>query len=243
MKCNSDFVRKYCNFSETITSERSLGEKYHHLEFTRFQRSFLGGYDGQPLMMLRKFFAAYSFVLLIPSNGNAIETLGFERTDQLGEVEVRNYERHLRASVDVDGSFKDAGNAAFRPLFRYISGRNAEEQDIAMTAPVIQSASRKDNAAWTVSFVMPASLLKTGAPRPDTERVEIVEVPEQLIAALTYSGSWRVGLFEENKKELIQQLERSPYSICGEVMWARHNAPFTPWFLKKNEVLVPVCRE
>ena len=49
--------------------------------------------------------------------------------------------------------------------------------------------------------------------------------------------------FEKNKKELIQQLERSPYSICGEVMWARHNAPFTPWFLKKNEVLVPVCRE
>ena len=194
-------------------------------------------------MMHQKLIAACSFVLLIPAIGNAIETLGFERTDQLGEVEVRNYERHLLASVDVDGSFKDAGNAAFRPLFRYISGRNADEQEIAMTAPVIQSASRKDDAAWTVSFVMPASLLKTGAPRPNTERVEIVERSEQLIAALPYSGSWRVGLFEENKKELIQQLERSPYSICGEIMWARHNAPFTPWFLKKNEVLVPVCRE
>ena len=156
---------------------------------------------------------------------------------------MRIYERHLLASVDVDGSFKDAGATAFRPLFRYISGRNADEQEIAMTAPVIQSASRKDDTAWTVSFVMPASLLKTGAPRPNTERVEIVERSEQLIAALPYSGSWRVGLFEENKKELIQQLERSPYSICGAVMWARHNAPFTPWFLKKNEVLVPVCRE
>ena len=194
-------------------------------------------------MMHRKLIAACSFVLMIPVIGNAIETLGFERIDQLGEVEVRNYERHLLASVDVDGSFKDAGNAAFRPLFRYISGRNADEQEIAMTAPVIQSASRKDDAAWTVSFVMPASLLKTGAPRPNTKRVEIVEKSEQLIAALPYSGSWSVGLFEQNKKDLIQQLERSPYSICGEVMWARHNAPFTPWFLKKNEVLVPVCRE
>ena len=184
-----------------------------------------------------------SIVLLMPAIGYAIESLGFERTDQLGEVEVRLYERHLLASVDVNSSFKDAGNAAFRPLFRYISGRNADEQEIAMTAPVIQSASRKDDAAWTVSFVMPASLLKTGAPRPNTERVEIVERSEQLLAALPYSGSWRVGLFEEHKKELIQEVERSPYSICGEVMWARHNAPFTPWFLKKNEVLVPVCRE
>ena len=194
-------------------------------------------------MKHRALITACTFVLLIPDIGNTIETLGFERTDQLGEVEVRNYERHLLASIDVGGSFEDAGNAAFRPLFGYISGRNADEQEIAMTAPVIQSASRKDDAAWTVSFVMPASLLKTGAPQPKAERVEIVERSEQLIAALPYSGSWRVGLFEEHKKELIQQLERSPYSICGEVMWARHNAPFTPWFLKKNEVLVPVCRE
>ena len=194
-------------------------------------------------MMHRNFIAACSVVLLGPAIGNAIESLDFERIDLLGEVEVRIYGRHLLASVDVNSSFKDAGNAAFRPLFRYISGRNADEQEIAMTAPVIQSASKKDDAAWTVSFVMPASLLKTGAPRPNTERVEIVERSEQLIAALPYSGSWRISLFEENKEKLIQQLAQSPYSVCGEVMWARHNAPFTPWFLKKNEVLIPVCRE
>ena len=194
-------------------------------------------------MMHRNIIAACSFVLLIPAIGNAIESLGFERTDQLGEVEVRIYERHLLASVDVNGSFKDAGNAAFRPLFRYISDHNADEQEIAMTAPVIQSASSQDNAAWTVSFVMPASLLKTGAPRPTAEQVEIVERSEQLVAALPYRGSWGIGLFEENKEELIRQLERSPYSICGEVIWARHNAPFTPWFLKKNEILIPVCIE
>ena len=192
--------------------------------------------------MYRNLIAACSIFLLIPAIGNAIESLSFERTDQLGEVEVRIYERHLLASVDVNGSFKDAGNAAFRPLFRYISGRNADEQEIAMTAPVIQRASIKDDADWTVSFVMPASLLNTGAPNPTAQQVEIVERAEQLIAALPYSGSWRTSLFEENKEKLVQRLAKSEYSVCGEVMWARHNAPFTPWFLKKNEVLIPVCR-
>ena len=192
--------------------------------------------------MYRNLIAACSIFLLIPAIGNAIESLGFERADQLGEVEVRIYERHLLASVDVNGSFKDAGNAAFRPLFRYISGRNADEQEIAMTAPVIQRASIKDDADWTVSFVMPASLLNTGAPNPTAQQVEIVERAEQLIAALPYSGSWRTSLFEENKEKLVQRLAKSEYSVCGEVMWARHNAPFTPWFLKKNEVLIPVCR-
>ena len=184
-----------------------------------------------------------SIMLVAPTIGNAIESLGFKRTDQLDDVEVRIYERHLLASVDVDGSFKDAGNAAFRPLFRYISGRNADNLKIAMTAPVIQSPSRKDDANWTVSFVMPAPLLNTGAPNPTAKQVEIVERSEQLIAALPYSGSWRISLFEENKEKLIQLLAQSQYSVCGEVMWARHNAPFTPWFLKKNEVLIPVCRE
>ena len=192
--------------------------------------------------MNRNLIAACSIFLLIPAIGNAIESLSFERTDQLGEVEVRIYERHLLASVDVNGSFKDAGNAAFRPLFRYISGRNADGREIAMTAPVIQRASRKDDADWTVSFVMPASLLNTGAPNPTARQVKIVEKAEQLIAALPYSGSWRTSLFEENKEKLIQRLAQSEYSVCGEVMWARHNAPFTPWFLKKNEVLIPVCR-
>ena len=194
-------------------------------------------------MIHQKVLAACSFVLLIPAIGNAIESLAFERTDQVEEVEVRIYERHLLASIDVNGSFEDAGNAAFRPLFRYISGRNAEEEEIAMTAPVIQSASRKDDADWTVSFVMPASLLNTGAPNPTAQQVEIIERAEQLIAALPYSGSWRTSLFEEKKEQLIQRLAQSEYSVCGEVMWARHNAPFTPWFLKKNEVLIPVCRE
>ena len=192
--------------------------------------------------MYQNLIAACSIFLLIPAMVNAIESLGFERTDQLGEVEVRIYERHLLASVDVNGSFKDAGNAAFRPLFRYISGRNADGREIAMTAPVIQRASRKDDADWTVSFVMPASLLNTGAPNPTARQVKIVEKAEQLIAALPYSGSWRTSLFEENKEKLIQRLAQSEYSVCGEVMWARHNAPFTPWFLKKNEVLIPVCR-
>jgi hypothetical protein len=27
---------------------------------------------------------------------------------------------------------------------------------------------------------------------------------------------------------------------AGEPVWARYNAPFTPWFLRRNEILVPL---
>ena len=26
----------------------------------------------------------------------------------------------------------------------------------------------------------------------------------------------------------------------GTPVWARYNAPFTPWFLRRNEILIPV---
>jgi len=31
--------------------------------------------------------------------------------------------------------------------------------------------------------------------------------------------------------------------VSGEPVWARYNAPFTPWFLRRNEVLIPVAVE
>ncbi|MDZ4197820.1 MAG: hypothetical protein U1E27_00890 [Kiritimatiellia bacterium] len=28
---------------------------------------------------------------------------------------------------------------------------------------------------------------------------------------------------------------------AGEPVWARCNSPFTPWFMRRNEVLIPVA--
>ena len=54
--------------------------------------------------------------------------------------EVRLYEPHIVAETVVDTEFEDAGSEAFGRLFKYISGNNQSEQEIAMTAPVGQVA-------------------------------------------------------------------------------------------------------
>lgn len=28
--------------------------------------------------------------------------------------------------------------------------------------------------------------------------------------------------------------------VAGDPVWARYNPPFAPWFLRRNEILVPV---
>ena len=55
-----------------------------------------------------------------------------------GIFELREYAPQVLAEIMVDGELEGAGNKAFRPLFRYISGDNQSQTKIAMTAPVSQ---------------------------------------------------------------------------------------------------------
>ena len=32
------------------------------------------------------------------------------------------------------------------------------------------------------------------------------------------------------------------YVACGPSKWARHDPPMMPWFMRRNEILVQVCR-
>ncbi|NQW71462.1 MAG: heme-binding protein, partial [Actinobacteria bacterium] len=57
-----------------------------------------------------------------------------------GVVELREYPPWVVADVVGSGSTEQAGSAAFRPLFEYISGANRGAEPLAMTAPVIQEA-------------------------------------------------------------------------------------------------------
>ena len=86
---------------------------------------------------------------------SAIESLGYETVEEFNDVEIRQYEAHLLASVRVRGGFKNASYNAFRPLFNFISGDNTEATEI-MTAPVLQSPDNAEDA-WVMSFVMPGS--------------------------------------------------------------------------------------
>ena len=171
---------------------------------------------------------------------SAIESLGYETLKEHNGVEIRQYEAHLLASVRVSGGFKNASYSAFRPLFNFISGDNAEATEIAMTAPVLQ---RPDNAenTWVVSFVMPRSFDLSTLPAPTSDIVNVVANPATTLAAIEYRGGWSRKLYQEHEDKLLSALATGSYQACGDPMWARHNSPMTPWFLRKNEVMVAVC--
>lgn len=155
------------------------------------------------------------------------------------DFELREYPESAIAEVTVDGSFQQAGNRAFSPLFGYISGRNGGSQSIAMTAPVLQGPTTA--GAHAVAFVLPADLAAEEAPTPADSRVSVKAVPATTTAAVRYSGRWSEDSYARHCADLLAALAREGLVPLGEPRFARYDPPFKPWFLRRNEVLVDIA--
>jgi hypothetical protein len=192
------------------------------------------------------------------STAMAIEEPRFRVLERDGAFELREYAPYLIAETRVEAGFTDAGNVAFRRLFRYISGENTAQQKIAMTAPVTQSSAAKsgekiamtapvaqqaDGDAYRVAFVVPAKYTLDTVPRPRDPTVQIRAVPAQLIASWRYSGRWTERNYREHEAELRAAIAARNLKVTGEPTLARYNPPFMPSFLRRNEVLIPVTRQ
>jgi hypothetical protein len=186
-------------------------------------------------------------------NAMAIEEAPYEVVKVEGDFEVRYYAPHILAETFVEGSFEDAGSSAFKRLFRYISGDNRSQTKIAMTAPVSQQpgekidmtapvGQQKSGDQWAVSFMMPASYDMGNLPVPDSSLVTLRQVPARHLAAISYSGFWSEKNYQKNKLKLDLWIQEEGLVVNGEPIWARYNAPFVPWFMRRNEILVPVLK-
>ena len=182
----------------------------------------------------------------------AIEEAKYESILKDGSFEVRNYQSYILAEVDIAGDMEDASSQAFRPLFNYISGSNQSQAKIAMTTPVSQEqasekismtspvSQERSGDKWAISFMMPATFTMSTIPTPTDDRVKIREVPGRQVAIIKYSGRWTESGYLSHKEKLEKWIHNEGLIIEGPAVWARFNAPYTPWFLRRNEVQIPV---
>ena len=176
-------------------------------------------------------------MLSLSGTAQAVEEPDYELLRQDGDFELRAYGATLVAENVVNGEFEEAGNRAFRALFKYIDGNNREQREIAMTAPVKQE--KKDNR-WRITFLMPAEYTLETLPEPNDPRVRLTEESGRLMVAVKYSGTWSEEGYEENRAPLEEYIHKRGLTKTGEPVWARYDPPFMPWFLRRNEVLIPI---
>jgi hypothetical protein len=156
-----------------------------------------------------------------------VEQAKYEVLKKIGRIEIRRYPRLVIARVD------GYGDGGFNLLFRFISGNNQQKSDISMTAPVLSETG-------SLAFVMPEGFTLETTPEPLDDRVKIVEVPERTVAALRFSGRWSNSIFKKKSEELLAEIENAGLKLVGQVFSMRYDGPYTPWFLRRNEVAVQV---
>lgn len=170
----------------------------------------------------------------------AVEEPPFTLVEKSGSFEVRDYPGLVVAEVHVGGSRAGASNAGFRLLAGYIFGGNTRQEKVAMRAPVTQAPLGSEKIAmtapvtvsgepgqWAVQFTMPKSYTLDTLPRPKDDRVKLKALPPVRLAVLRFSG-------------LTGDAEVKKRTAALTASLARYNPPWTPWFMRRNEVMIPV---
>lgn len=184
--------------------------------------------------------------LSMPSH--ATEEPAYQVVGELAGVELRQYAAYAVAEVVVPGPSDKAGNQAFPILAGYIFGKNQGERKFAMTAPVTQAAApvKLDMTApvtqtaaaggFLVQFVLPKGVTAASAPEPLDARVQLRDVVPAQVAVIRYSGFWSESNYQEHLGKLQAALRTAGLAWTGEPVYSRYNAPFTPWFMRRNEI-------
>jgi len=148
---------------------------------------------------------------------------------EVGVSEIKTLPAGVLLKAQGEGNYFSASNRLFRPLFNYISTHN-----IAMTTPV---EAKIDDAAmyfWVAESERSKVAGSGGG-------VEVLEIPERRVASLGARGSYSAANFSKTRDALVSWLSTQPgVEAAGPAYGVYWNGPFTPGFLKRFEVHLPV---
>ena len=185
----------------------------------------------------------------------AVETPRYATVLRDGDHELRDYPALVVAEVTVEGDQKTAANRGFRLLANYIFGGNRKRAEIAMTAPGAQQAVGEKIAmtapgaqvpgaagTWKVRFTMPSAWTLDTLPVPNDARVSLQRIEPARLAVRRFSGLARPDDVQAQSAALLAWVQARGLHPTGPVTLAQYNPPWTPWFLRRNEVMVDVAR-
>jgi len=189
--------------------------------------------------------------------GSRVEQADYTVVKKMNGYEIREYPAHIVAQTTVQGSYGESMGNGFSIVAGDIFGGNTKKESIAMTAPVIaqkgQSDKMSQNIAMTapvvattegdsqiISFGMPRSYTLDTLPTPNDPRVKIVMIPANKYAVMQFSWYRSDARIKMMQEKLASALARDGVVAQGSTAYAGYNAPWTPPWMIRNEVLVEI---
>jgi len=183
-----------------------------------------------------------------------VEKPKYEVLEERDGYEIRRFPAHIIARVAISGDAADAMNRGFSPLADYIFGENVPEKKVPMTSPVVQEPVSEKIAMTSpvvqepggpestqyVSFIMPSEYTLETLPKPKSDKVELKEVPERVVAVRRFSWTGNHQQMLTHEKALREALARDGIEVSGPVLYARYDPPWTIPLFRRNEVMLPI---
>lgn len=185
------------------------------------------------------------------------ERVPYETSERFDGVELRRYPETVLAETTAPDE-----RTAFGRLYRYITGDNEGEASVAMTAPVstrgvdarvaapvrggstvaMTAPVRTSEAAdgVTMAFYLPAEYDPDAAPVPTDPTVRLVVEPPRTVAVRQFSWFATDDRVARQRRALLDALARRGLEPQEDPQLLRYDPPWTPPFLRTNEVAVEV---
>ena len=188
--------------------------------------------------MLYSILAALLLVVgfwLVKNSRFFTETPAYAEVRRDGLFTVRDYPALQLASTP---SGEADRNGSFMRLFRFITGANEGKQAIRMTTPVMMTESP---AGRRMGFIVPVAVAAAGAPAPTGERVGLESLPAARMAVFRFDGPGDHAASEAAALATLRDwMTRQTLTPSGEPVFAYYDPPWTPGFLRRSEVMIPV---
>ncbi|QLG49047.1 SOUL family heme-binding protein [Natrinema halophilum] len=173
------------------------------------------------------------------------ERVPSETVDRFDGGEIRRYPQLVLVETTAENE-----RVAFRRLFRYISGENVRSEDVAMTTPVatrgesisMTAPVRTESAenGVTMAFTLPATDTPERAPTPTDPAVHLVVESPKTVAVRRFSWYATSERVDRQRKRLLERLSERGIERRGQPVVLQYNDPWTPPFLRTNEVEVAI---
>lgn len=149
-----------------------------------------------------------------------------------GGIEIRVYDSMVVAKTLLPGaSFDSYGSHGFRSVASYIFGNNQSQTKIAMTSPVVM----EQGAQASMYFVMPKQYAKEALPKPNSSRIEIIDVKPKRLAVIRFGGWANDQRITKHQKRLKNVPEEANIAYKEPFIFMAYNAPWDI-FARRNEV-------
>jgi hypothetical protein len=193
-------------------------------------------------MTSSSYFFSVAFVVLLLSQlfmaykTSKIESPSYKVIKSFEDFEIRNYDAMVVAKTEIKSeAYEESSSSGFRTIANYIFGGNMENQQIAMTSPVIMEMGEKSS----MSFVMPEEHAIENLPEPNSKNVEIIQIQPKTYAVLEFTGYANDKKIKKHTKRLLQFMKAENLVPIGTIKYLGYNPP---WQVlgRKNEVAVEV---